>query len=67
MAYDAAEKDGEVYMLGDIVHNENVIKDLKKTGSKVVKTLDEVPNNKPILFRAHGTVNTLWKDAKNKK
>ena len=53
MAYDAAEKYGDVYMLGDIVHNENVIKDLKKAGSKVVETLDEVPKDKPILFRAH--------------
>ena len=25
MAYDAAEKYGDVYMLGDIVHNENVV------------------------------------------
>ena len=66
MAYDAAEKYGDVYMLGDIVHNENVIKDLKKAGSKVVETLDEVPKDKPILFRAHGTVNTLWEDGKKK-
>jgi len=66
MAYDAAEKHGDVYMLGDIVHNENVIKDLKKAGSKVVDTLDKVPKDKPILFRAHGTVNTLWEDGKKK-
>ena len=67
MAYDASEENGEVYMLGDIVHNEHVIKDLKKIGSKVVDTLDQVPNDKPILFRAHGTVNNLWDDAKDKK
>ena len=40
MAYDASEKYGEVYMLGDIVHNENVVKDLEKTGVKVVSSLD---------------------------
>ena len=28
LAYESAEKYGDVYMLGDIVHNENVIKDL---------------------------------------
>ena len=67
MAYDASKKHGKVYMLGDIVHNENVIKDLKKTGSKVVDSLDDVPNDKPILFRAHGTANSVWKDAKNNK
>ena len=67
MAYDTAEKNGDIYMLGDIVHNENVIKDLKKTGSKVVDSLDDVPKDKPILFRAHGTVNSLWEDAKDNK
>ena len=67
MAYDASEKNGEVYMLGDIVHNENVVSDLKKIGTKVVDSLDDVPADKPILFRAHGTVNKLWDDAKNKK
>ena len=67
MAYDASEKNGEVYMLGDIVHNENVVSDLKKNGTKVIDSLDDVPADKPILFRAHGTVNKLWDDAKNKK
>ena len=33
MAYDAAEKFGDVYMLGDIVHNENVEKDLSISGA----------------------------------
>ena len=54
-------------MLGDIVHNENVVSDLKKNGTKVIDSLDDVPADKPILFRAHGTVNKLWDDAKNKK
>ena len=27
MAYDTAEKHGDVYMLGHIVHNENVVND----------------------------------------
>ena len=65
-AYDSAEKYGDVYMLGDIVHNENVVKDLNKVGAKVVDDLDEVPSDKPILLRAHGTVNETWTNAKNK-
>ena len=35
MAYDATEKYGSVYMLGDIVHNERVVKDLANAGAKV--------------------------------
>ena len=67
MAYDAAKKYGEVYMLGDIVHNEQVVRDLEEAGTRVVSTLDDVPKDSPILFRAHGTVKEKWKEAKDKK
>jgi len=64
LAYDTAEDHGDVYMLGHIVHNENVVKDLSDAGTKVVESLDDVPADKPILFRAHGTPVDTWKDAK---
>ena len=67
LAYDIAEAHGEVYMLGTIVHNERVIDNLSNAGSKVVETLDDVPKDKPILFRAHGTSPELWKKADKKK
>ena len=51
-------------MLGDIVHNENVVEELEEAGVKVVNSLDKVPDNKPILFRAHGTVPDVWKESK---
>jgi len=64
MAYDASEKYGEVYMLGDIVHNENVVNDLSKAGAKVVENLEDIPKNSSVLFRAHGTKKAIWDDAK---
>jgi len=67
MAYDSAESFGNVYMLGDIVHNEQVVEDLEEVGTKVVESLNDVPKGSPILFRAHGTVNELWEEAKSKK
>ena len=53
MAYSASEKYGDVYMLGSIVHNEKVVNDLNKAGAKIVRSLDDVPKESPILFRAH--------------
>ena len=67
MAYEVAKKSEEVYMLGTIVHNEKVVEDLSKVGTKVVQKLEDVPKDKPILFRAHGTTPEVWKEAKNKK
>ena len=63
LAHDTAEKFGDVYMLGDIVHNENVVDDLSKAGAKVVDSLAEIPKDKKILFRAHGTKPELWEKA----
>ena len=66
LAYDTAKKYGSVYMLGDIVHNEQVVKDLEKAGAKVVGDISEIPDDSPVLFRAHGTKNNLWKEAKER-
>ena len=66
-AYDMSEKYGEVYMLGDIVHNESVVNDLEEKGVKVVDKLDQIPKDKPVLFRAHGTAKSVWKEAEDKK
>ena len=70
-AVNLAKKSGEeydsVYMLGDIVHNERVVSDLEKSGSMVVNNLDDIPEDKPVLFRAHGTDPKVWKEAQKKK
>ena len=66
LAYKTAEESGDVYMLGNIVHNENVVKDLETVGAKVVRSLDKVPDGKPILFRAHGTATDIWNEVKDK-
>ena len=62
LAYKSADKYGNVYMLGDIVHNEKVVEDLDKAGAKIVASLDDVPNDKPILLRVHGSKKNIWND-----
>ena len=66
MAYDTAKEYGEVFMLGTIVHNERVIENLDKAGAKVVESIDDVPDGKTLLFRAHGTSPVLWGKAKKR-
>jgi len=66
LAYDIANTNGNVYMLGDIVHNEKVVENLNKAGSKVVNNLEDIPDGSSVLFRAHGTSNDIWENAKNK-
>ena len=66
LAYDISNEKGNVFMLGDIVHNEKVVNDLSENGAKVVESLDDIPENSTVLFRAHGTKNKIWNEAKNK-
>jgi 4-hydroxy-3-methylbut-2-en-1-yl diphosphate reductase len=63
LALESAKKYGNVYMLGDIVHNELVVNKLAAAGVKVVKSLDEA-KGAPLLFRAHGTAVDVWGAAK---
>ena len=64
-AREVAREHGKVYMLGDIVHNERVVKDLAKENIKVVDSLNQV-KDAPVLFRAHGTIPEIWTEAGKK-
>lgn len=44
----------KVYMLGDIVHNEKVVKEIEKAGIKKLNRLN-TGKNKILLIRAHGS------------
>ena len=50
MAYETAEKYGDVYMLGDIVHNERVVSDLEEAGAKVVSSITGIPLNRLSVY-----------------
>ena len=67
LAYDSARKNGEVFMLGHIVHNEQVVDDLADSGTRVVENLDDIPESAPVLFRAHGTATDIWENAQERK
>lgn len=53
IALKAAKSNPNIEMLGDIVHNENVVKDITKTGIRKIKQLNK-GENKSLLIRAHG-------------
>ena len=43
-----------VYVRHEIVHNRFVVERLKKMGAIFVDELDEVPDDRPVVFSAHG-------------
>ncbi len=51
----ALEKWGApVYVRHEIVHNKFVVDGLKDKGAVFVETLDECPDDRPVIFSAHG-------------
>ncbi len=65
IAQQTAEISNQVYMLGDIVHNENVVADMKNLGIKTIKNLS-AGEGKILLIRAHGAQKKTVKQAKEK-
>ena len=57
---------GNIYSLGDIVHNEVVINELKNKGLIVKNNLDDIPDNSRVIIRAHGESMDIYKKAKEK-
>jgi len=56
----------KVYSLGEIVHNEEVVKELEKLGMITVNSIEEIPDNSKVIFRAHGEALKVYEIAKNK-
>ena len=51
---EARAKEGPVYMLGHITHNDHVVASLEALGVRTVFTPEEVPDGAAVLIRAHG-------------
>ena len=57
-----------VYVRHEIVHNKQVVEDLKKRGAIFVEELSEIKDSsRPVIFSAHGVPKSVPIDAKNKK
>ena len=64
----ALEKYGApVYVRHEIVHNRYVVDGLKKKGAIFVEELDEVPDDAPVVFSAHGVPKSVPAEAERRK
>ena len=53
MAEKVLAEENEVYSLGSIIHNKDVVERLAKKGLKTVETVEEIPSG-TVLIRSHG-------------
>jgi len=60
----ALEKWGApVYVRHEIVHNKFVVDDLREKGAVFVEELDECPDDRPVIFSAHGVPKSVPAEA----
>ena len=57
------EKSKNIYCLGDIVHNQHVINDLKEKGITFIENIEEAKGK--TIIRAHGVSKDIYEKAKN--
>lgn len=63
----ALEKWGApVYVRHEIVHNKYVVDSLRDQGAIFVEELDDCPNDRPVIFSAHGVPKSVPAEAENR-
>lgn len=62
MVYEEAEQGDHVYTWGPIIHNEEVVEDLRKKGVEVLHTLEELKeiHNATVIIRSHGVSKQMY-------
>ena len=56
-----------VYVRHEIVHNKHVLEELKALGAVFVESLNQAPDDRPIIFSAHGVAKEIPLEAKRRE
>lgn len=54
LAREAAAQSSEVYTVGPLIHNPQVVNELSRNGIKVAGSMDEIPDGASMVIRSHG-------------
>ncbi len=68
MVYEEAAKGGKVYILGPVIHNEQVVSDLESKGVKVVDNIESLDagQDTTVIIRSHGVPEEIINRLKEK-
>ena len=56
-----------IYVRHEIVHNKHVVNDLKAKGAIFVEELEECPDDRPVIFSAHGVPKFVPEEAEKRQ
>ena len=64
-AIEESKKNKKTYCLGELVHNKEVIEDLKNKGIKIIEDINEAQDkNAKVIRSAHGVEKHIYEKAK---
>ncbi len=62
MVYSELEKNTRVATLGPIIHNQDVVNDMKAKGARIVETVDELEPDETVVIRSHGVGRKVYEE-----
>ena len=65
--YEEVNKGSKIYTYGPIIHNEEVVNDLKNKGVTVIEDIDEIPkdDDTTVIIRSHGVAKSVYDKIEN--
>ncbi|MDO4834572.1 MAG: bifunctional 4-hydroxy-3-methylbut-2-enyl diphosphate reductase/30S ribosomal protein S1 [Bacillota bacterium] len=66
MAEKEAEREGKVYSLGPLIHNDIAVADLAKKGVEVIGSPDEAGVGSTVIIRSHGEPEAVYEEAQKR-
>ena len=60
------EKEHNIYCLGEIVHNRQVVENLTSKGIKFIDKINEAEEGSKVIIRAHGIPKEVYEEAKKR-
>ncbi len=64
--YEAAQSDKKIATLGDVIHNRQVIDDLKSKGIYSYERVEDIPEDFTVIIRAHGVGKDIYEKIGNR-
>ena len=62
MVYNELEKNTKVATLGPIIHNSDVVNDMRAKGARVVDSVDELLPDETVVIRSHGVGRNVYEE-----
>ena len=66
MVYDLLEKGESVFTLGPIIHNPQLVEELRQRGVRIVENPEEVSDGGILVIRSHGVAQSVLEDAEKR-